>query len=98
VGGNEEAHIQNRVLQLVTLVFVFAQGLNLIDQIKKDKQSQKTERHKTHGSNDFAMDQMTNGSHALAPPITLQRSEKIDAKLFRIEEWNNIVNVRKPQL
>ena len=98
MGGNQQAHIKNRVLQLVTLVSVFTQGLNLIYQIEKDKQSQEPKCHKTHRTDNFAMDQMTDGSHDWAPPMTLMRSEKMNAKSFRVEEWNNIVSVRKPQL
>jgi hypothetical protein len=86
------------MLQLVALVFVFAQRLNLVDQIKEDKQCQKSESHKTHRPDNFAMDQMTDGPHALTASKAQRRSGKMVAPPFRLEEWNNIVKLGKPQL
>jgi hypothetical protein len=54
------------VLQLVTLGCMPGQGLQLVDQVKKQKQGQKAQGHKDNGADDFAVKQMTHGFHGVA--------------------------------
>jgi hypothetical protein len=53
MAGHEQGHIHQSMLQLITLKFVSAQGLKLIDQVEKNKQGQKANGDKTNRSNDF---------------------------------------------
>jgi hypothetical protein len=53
------------MLQLVTLRSMARQSLQLVDQVKKQKQGQKAQSHKDHGTDDFAVKQLAYGFHAM---------------------------------
>ena len=61
-----ERNEQQGVLQLVTLRSMARQGLQLVDQVKKQKQGQKSQGHKDHCADDFAIKQLAHGFHAVA--------------------------------
>ena len=45
------------MLQLIALRLAATESLQLVDQIKENKQGQKPKRHKADCANDFAVDQ-----------------------------------------
>ena len=80
MAGHEQGHIHQGMLQLIALKFVSAQCLQLIDQIEKNKQSQKTNGHKTDRSNDFSVNESANGFHE---PACVVCEFGIDKRLFK---------------
>src|SRR5665647_1113486 len=73
--GDQQRHIQQRVFDLVSVgsateAIVFAEVLQLIDQVKKEKQRQETQRHQRNGGQHLAVDQAAYGFHGLLLPLT----------------------------
>ncbi len=65
VAGDQEHHIQQRVAQLVAVAHhAPANGLQFIDEVKKEQQRQKAQCDKRNGRNHLVVDQPTNGFHA----------------------------------
>jgi hypothetical protein len=80
MAGHEQGHVHQGVLELIALEFVSAQGLKLIDQVEKNKQGEKTNGNKTNRSNDFPVNESSNGFHV---PTSALCEFGIDNRFFQ---------------
>ena len=74
MAGNQQRDIQQRMPDLIGIVIiadcprsVFAEVLQLINQVKKEKQRQKTNRYKGYRGHHLAVYQASNGFHGFLP-------------------------------